>query len=254
MYKVNPLFPILFFAITWQACRPIYSINHMEKNTYVMSDSVNNSVDSSIYTFISPYKEKMQREMNVILAESEMVLEKGNPEGPLGNFVADVCLKEASKKYFPADSMPIDFAVFNNGGLRRPLPYGKITRQDVFELMPFENELVILTLNGETVKKIFNFIASKDGAPVSGLRFQILNKQAINISIHELPFDSTKTYKVLTSDYLANGGDSFNMFIGASRESINLKMRDALINYLSESGKLDKVIRVNIDGRITYAK
>lgn len=71
-----------------------------------------------------------------------------------------------------------DFAVFNTGGLRRPLPLGNITRGDVFELMPFENELVILTMNGEAVKKLVNFIATKGGAPVSGLRLRIQDSVA----------------------------------------------------------------------------
>ena len=44
------------------------------------------------------------------------------------------------------------------------------------------------------------------------------------------------------------------MLADATREKLNLKVRDALLNYLEEVGKRDKVITVNIDGRISYAK
>ncbi len=246
---LNFLFLLIFIG-----CRPVYTIQKTNQTEYVLSDSLNNTVDSSVYAYISPYKAKMESEMNIYLAESETALEKGLPEGKLGNFVADACIKETTKSYYPADGKGVDFAVFNNGGLRRPLPQGKITRKDVFELMPFENELVVLTINGNSVKKFFNFIASKDGAPVSGVHLQIKEKQAINITINNMPLDSTRIYKVLTSDYLANGGDNFDMLVDAPREKVNLKLRDAIIHFLEDANKKGIKINVSLDGRISYAK
>ena len=120
--------------------------------------------------------------------------------------------------------------------------------------MPFENELVILTASGEDVKKIYNFIASKGGAPVSGLQMHFKDSTVTNVIINNLPFDSTKTYHVLTSDYLANGGDSFNFFIGLPRQSVSLKVRDALIFYLEEQTKKNKQISTEIDGRMIHDK
>ena len=242
------------FILFWIGCSPVYTIEKTNQTEYVLSDSSNNTIDSTVYAYISPYKLKMESEMNVYLAESESALEKGSPEGKLGNFVADACMKETSKIFYPADGKPADFAVFNNGGLRRPLPGGKIMRKDVFELMPFENELVVLTLNGNSVKKIFNFIASKNGAPVSGVHLQIKEKQALNIFINNIPLDTTHIYKVLTSDYLANGGDSFDMLMDAPREKVNLKVRDAIIQFLEDAGRKGIKINVSLDGRISDAK
>ena len=178
--------------------------------------------------------------MNTILAESEMALEKGTPESTLGDFVSDACLSEANKIYYPADGKPADFIFLNNGGLRKSLPKGNVTLGDVFELMPFENQLVVLTINGKLVKKIFNFIASKDGAPVSGVRFQIKDHEAVNITINSEPLDSTKTYKAITSDYLANGGDSYDFLVDIKQESTNLKVRDAISQNLTQLGKQGK--------------
>ncbi len=236
------------------ACRPAYNIQKTEQTTYIFSDTSNTIIDSSVYEIILPYKEKLTGEMNTILGESETSLERGNPESKLGNFVSMACMTESAKIYYPKDGRQADFAFFNNGGLRRPLPAGKITRGDVFELMPFENELVVLTIDGEHVEKIFNFIASKNGAPIDGARFQIKDSKAKNIIIQNIPLDTTKTYKVLTSDYLANGGDSYDFLKDIPREYVNLKVRDALIQYISIQGKQGKKISVLLDGRISHAE
>ena len=78
-----------------------------------------------------------------VLAESAQPLEKKQPEGKLGDFVADACLQESC-----ALTGVIDLALFNHGGLRRSLPMGCNNVGDVYELMPFDNELVVITLRG----------------------------------------------------------------------------------------------------------
>ncbi len=233
------------------SCKPTYFIQKSEQSMYVLSDTSNTTIDSSVYKLILPYKEKVIGTMSVVIAESEFVMERGVPESKLGNFVSDACMHETSKVFYPTDGRPVDFAFFNNGGLRKSLPQGKITLGDVYELMPFENQLVVLSVNGKLVKKIFNFIASKDGAPISGARFQIKEQQGVNITIQNEPLDTTKIYKVLTSDYLANGGDSYDFLIDVPRESVNLKIRDALIQNLMLAGKEGKKIKVILDGRIS---
>jgi len=151
-------------------------------------------------------------------------------------------------------NMQADFTVFNTGGLRRPLPSGNITRGDVFELMPFENTLVILSMNGGDVKKLVNFIATKGGAPVSGIQLRIQDSVATNVFINNVALDTTKIYRVLTSDYLANGGDAFPFVTDKNWDAVNLKVRDALIEYLISQTKAGKKINVDLDGRITYGR
>lgn len=249
---------LLLFVLTYSVlsgCSTQDRLQKTETREYAFSREGNAEQDSLVEIKIRPYREKMSGEMSIVLAESVQALEKKTPESRLGNFVADACLLQCNQRFTSEDGRAADFLVLNNGGLRKGLPQGKITKGDVYELMPFENELVVLTLNGVSVKKIFNFIASKDGAPVSGVRFQIENKNAINITIQGIPFDSTKTYKVVTSDYLANGGDQFSMFGEAGkRETTGLKVRDAIIQYLYIQGKSEEKITVDTDGRISYVK
>ena len=64
----------------------------------------------------------------------------------------------------------------------------------------------------------------------------------------------TKNYRILTSDYLANGGDSFPFVITLGWDAVNLKVRDALIEYLITQTKIQKEINVELDGRITNGR
>ena len=241
---------ILFFLTTaLLSCKTTFQVAKKESGQYKFTDSTNSEIDSAIYSEIVPYREKMQSAMNEVLAVSTTSMERGLPESKLGNFLSDACLISAREK-----NMFADFAVFNTGGLRRPLPMGNITRGDIFELMPFENTLVILTMDGGDVKKLVNFIATKGGAPVSGVRLRIQDSVATDVFIENVALDTTKTYKVLTSDYLANGGDAFPFVTTKSWEAVNLKVRDALIDYLISQTKAGKIINVELDGRISNGR
>jgi 2',3'-cyclic-nucleotide 2'-phosphodiesterase (5'-nucleotidase family) len=247
-FSIAALIPLLLTG-----CSNTTHVAKVETKNYALKDSINSDVDSAMYYKILPYQKSLAADMNAVLAVSDQALEKGQPEGLLGDFVADACLQVTNKTYYPADSKPADFIFLNNGGLRNSLPKGNITKGNVFELMPFENELIVLKINGAVAKKIFNFIASKDGAPVSGVRFGIKDKEAVNIFINNQPFDSTKTYKAVTSDYLANGGDQlFFLANEKERETFNLKVRDAIIQYLQMKSKVGEHIFVKADQRISH--
>lgn len=238
--------PLLFFLlIALNSCKSSFEITNKEVSQYKFTDTSFTEVDSTLYKEITPFREKMKDKMSEVLIVSTTTLERGNPESRLGNFMADACLIATQMHNKQAD-----FAVFNSGGLRKGMPQGEITRGDIFELMPFENEIVILTMTGSEVKKLVNFIALKGGAPVSGLRMRIQDSIATNVLIGNVAFDSTRTYRVLTSDYLANGGDSFPLMTSSPWDTIALKVRDAIIEYLAELNKQKKKLTVELDGRI----
>lgn len=241
---------ILFFLTTaLVSCKTSFQISKKESGQYKFTDTSYTEVDSAVYKDILPYREKMQSAMNEVLAVSTSSMEKAIPESKLGNFFSDACMSSARAK-----GMQADFAVFNTGGLRRSLPMGTITRGDVFELMPFENTLVILTMNGGDVEKLVNFIATKGGAPVSGLRLRIIDSVATDVFINNVALDIKKSYRILTSDYLANGGDSFPFVTDNKWEDVNLKVRDALIDFLISQTKEGKKISVELDQRISNGK
>jgi 2',3'-cyclic-nucleotide 2'-phosphodiesterase (5'-nucleotidase family) len=209
--------------------------------------------ESELDKVVGPYKAKMDSVMDEVLGVSDSALLKGLPESALGNFVSDAVLKKANEHYHPDDGIPADICLLNNGGLRSQLPKGKITLGNVYELMPFENMIVILTISGEKMKQLFTALVENNGAPFSGAAVKAKGKKITELRIGGKEFDPGKTYKVVTSDYLAGGGDKYNFFDAPLKaEMINYKLRDAIVDEIRDENKKGHTIKSTTDGRIRY--
>jgi 2',3'-cyclic-nucleotide 2'-phosphodiesterase (5'-nucleotidase family) len=216
-------------------------------------NTTNNAVDSSTYKLIAPYKKEMDKIMNEVLVVSDTELTKDLPEGSLGNFVSDAVLKKTNDIYKPSDNLPANICLLNNGGLRAQLPKGNITRGNAFELMPFENSIVVLTLSGEKTKKLFESLVAINGAPFAGATVIAKGKKITELKINGELFDVNKNYKIITSDYLAAGGDKYDFFNEPVKtEILNYKLRDAIIDYMVDENKKGNTIKGKKDGRIKF--
>lgn len=131
----------------------------------------------------------------------------------------------------------IDLCLLNHGGIRAILPKGNVTTRTAFEIMPFENNLVVVALKGQQILEIAAYIIKeKKPQPLSGMTFTIAkDNTAKNILIQGKPLDLNTVYYVATNDYLANGGDSMTFFAkGVQKFDLNYKLRDVLIDYFKE--------------------
>lgn len=199
---------------------------------------------------LQPYADSVNKSMNDVIAVAEVTMDKTQPEGSLGNFVADAMLAKAKEKYL----QPVDIAVMNSGGIRLPtIAAGNITRGKIFELSPFDNVIVLQTLTGLQLQEFFDHIAGKGGWPVANMSYQIKNKKAINIKINGKPIEAAKSYTMATLDYVANGGDNASMLRKIPQVNHGFLFRDALIEYVSEKNKLGQKIFSKTENRVTYA-
>lgn len=216
----------------------------------IASDRLNEDV--SVLQLIEPYKTDLEKEMKEVIIISESVFEKGQPESALGNLVADIVLQKTNERYRPADYRFADFCLLNNGGLRASLPQGEITVGKIFELMPFENEIVVVTLSGEKTAQLIQYVIMTGGQPVSGIEIRNMNQPDYAVFIKGEKFDKAKTYKVATSDYLYGGGDKMDFFKDAlNMETTGYKIRDAIIDYLREENAKGNKLKLHQGRRIT---
>jgi len=210
---------------------------------------MNNTIatDSSIVAFYWPYKKQLNQEMNRVIGVSDVQLTKERKaETLIGNFFTEALLYASTKINNPAD---IAFAT--KGGIRTELNKGNITIGNVFEIMPFENQLTILELSGQDILRLAGFIAETAGQPIAGMSLRIQDKKASNIRVQGQLIDPHKTYKVVTYDYLANGGDNIKVFDQAiKRIDYPLKVRESLIEYIEHFTKQGKHINIALDERI----
>lgn len=202
----------------------------------------NISADSTYASLISPYKHRVDSIMNVVLGKASAPLTEAKPESSLGNFAADAVRIAAGNML----GKNIDLCILNYGGLRIDLNKGPITVGNIFELMPFENEMVVLRLTGDQVRNLLNEVVKAGGEPISGARLRSFDDRAVDVIVGAQPIRNDQNYWIATSDYLQNGGGNMPTLWNAdSVIYTDLKIRDALIQYVESRGNIE----ANIDGR-----
>ncbi|MGK4567689.1 5'-nucleotidase C-terminal domain-containing protein [Flavobacterium sp. 3HN19-14] len=204
----------------------------------------------AIEDFVKPYREKLDADLNTVLAIAPETIDKiGEWQSPMGNFMADVTLKKGDSVFIKRENKHIDICLLNHGGIRAIIPKGDITTRTAFEIMPFENSLIVIAMKGEQIKEIADYIIKeKKPHPLSGMGFTIdKSGQSKNILVQGKPLEMGKTYYVATSDYLSNGGDNM-VFFKKNTGSFDMeyKLRDILIDYFKEV----KIVPLISDKRI----
>lgn len=149
----------------------------------------------------------------------------------LGKWVCDVMRNAAGTQ----------IAITNGGGLRCPIPAGKITMGTLYQVMPFDNTLVKMNLKGSDLKKVIeNGIANSNigWVQVSGLKvyYDPTRPQGDRITAMYLD-DGTKIdmngiYSVVTNDFMATGGDNYDFSGAQNVVDTGIPIRDALANAL----------------------
>ena len=173
------------------------------------------------------------------------------PECPMLNWASDALLAIA-RKLCPE---PVDVAVVNIGGMRCEWAAGDITFRNVFELMPFDNMLVVLTLKGSDLQQLCEIFAYSGGQGIAGMRIKAVGDKTMQqdalVTINGKAIDMDKTYTVATSDYLSQGNDGMlplkNYIHCWNSEE---KIRDLYIEYIKQV----KVVEAKVDGRMNVAK
>jgi 2',3'-cyclic-nucleotide 2'-phosphodiesterase (5'-nucleotidase family) len=236
-------------ASALSSCKTSYQSQAVQYNGYRITQGTKQ--DSSLLTLIQPYKDSVNSNMNGIVAVAGMTLEKKQPEGTLGNVLADGMFIMATRYY----KMPIDAAFVNYGGIRLPsIAAGNITRGKIFELAPFDNIIVLQKINGKIMQQFLDHIADQWGGwPAAGITWQIKNKKAINVLIGGKPLDENATYLIANNDYVANGGDDCIMLKSIPQINNGLVFRTAILEYFSQLNKEGKTITAKIENRVTNA-
>lgn len=203
--------------------------------------------DSALNKLLKRYADSVNSTMNTVIGTVATSLTKAQPEGSLGNFMTDAMLKMAHKKF----TQPVDAAFVNYGGIRlTQLAAGPVTNGKIFELMPFDNLMVVLPLNGDTLQSFLNLVASRGGWPVSGITYTIKDGLAANVFIGEKPLAKKNVYHIAISDYVANGGDDCTMLKTAVQINNGYVLRDALLQYVKLQTSLGKSIDAKVEGRV----
>ncbi len=207
----------------------------------------------SIEAIIVPYRARLDSIMDEVIgyATHDLTTE-GQYESTLGTFVTKLS-KEQSATSFKKE---VDVAIMNHhGGLRAPINEGPITLGDVFELMPFENEMVLLEITGDDLTELIKFIGQSGRSMIWPVSFHVSGTTLLNIRVDGKEVVSDKIYMISTSDYLANGGSGFSMLKPLNRVDVPpVKLRDMIVQEIREQTARGDSIRTDIANFITVSE
>jgi 5'-nucleotidase / UDP-sugar diphosphatase len=215
--------------------------------------------DEKLLAKLKPFADNVEKVLAEVIGSSDGVFsnkESRLKETEIGDLVAD-------SMYWFTKKNGVDFALQNGGGIRTDLPQGEIKKKNIYEILPFDNSVTVVSLKGSDVKKIFDYIATiaqgKGAFPQvsDGVTFTINYEKGIceNILIGGKPIDENKIYKIATNSFMATGGDGYEPFKSAvDIYETSMFQRDVFIDYFKNIGakvKPENKNRIKIIGSKT---
>lgn len=214
--------------------------------------------DPEIDKMVKEIVNQIDSVMNVVIAKSEVPLDGDRnlvrkKETNVGNLIADIMVERTQS----IPGYEADIALANGGGIRTQLEAGDITKKDLYSLLPFENNtLSVIEVTGEELKAALENGVSdvENGAgrfpQISGMSFTYskskpAGERVLEVKVKGEPLDLKKTYKLATIDFLAAGGDGYEMFNKPFFNS-GLSMYSVVEAALIER----KVVNPKVEGRI----
>jgi 5'-nucleotidase / UDP-sugar diphosphatase len=197
--------------------------------------------DAEIQGIIAPYEGQLAARLTERIGEAKDYLIKSETqESSLNNLIADAIREFAGTQ----------IALHNVGGIRAPLRKGPVTKGDMFEVLPFQNTIVKMSLTGSQLKQLLG----RRVLAVSGMRIfwdttRDYSRRLVSAALDNgEPIQDTVRYSVATNDFMAAGGDGLaELTQGAAIEDTGTLLRDAVTAYL----KKHPVVSNATDGRVT---
>jgi len=227
------------------ACKQDLHLNKIEGKRLEINASI--SSNKAINDFIEPYRLNVNKNLDSVLAYAVNTYSKtdGALNTAIGNFMADVVFEQSNPIFRSRTGKNIDMVLLNHGGIRSIIPKGNVTARTGYNLMPFENSVVVVELKGIYIKDMIAFLQNKKRAhPISKLNIKLdANDNLIEAKINDELIIDDKTYYVATSDYLFGGGDNMSFLKkGDNFHVLNYKIRNTLIDYFKKTDTINPVI------------
>ncbi len=228
----------LYFLVFIFSCNSDLHLSKIKGERIEINDAI--ASDSDIENFIKPYRENVNKNLDSVISYAPDTYSKSDGEfnTAIGNLMADAVFEESNPIFNKRTGKTIDLVLLNYGGIRSIISQGNIKIRTAFEVMPFENSVVVVAIKGQQVLQMMDYLSKdKRAHPVSRHLQLSLNKnsEVTKATIDGKKIDKGATYYVATNDYLYNGGDRMDFFHpNDSLYVLDYKIRNVLIDYFKK--------------------
>lgn len=191
--------------------------------------------DPEIKKIADSYSEAIRSKFEQVVAETKVNLtRRSDGESVLGNVITDA-MRAASGAAV---------AIQNSGGIRAEIPAGKITVEQIYTVLPFDNELIAMDLQGADIVALFERAIRQDKGvlQVSGIEVGYIagpkGWKTSEITIGGQPVEGNRFYRVATNDFLSVAGDDFKEFLKGKNIVFQGVLRDVFVDYLKANSPL----------------
>jgi 5'-nucleotidase len=199
---------------------------------------------------VSHYSDRLDKAFNEVIGRSATFLDGEREriryeETTLGNFVADIMRLNTRA----------DIALLNSGSLRASIDSGPVTLEDIYMAVPFSIEVILLELTGSEIRQALSRSVQgahedQDGGflQVSGISFSVKGHSidSVYLSSDNSLLDPDRKYRVAVTDFLASGGDRYNLFVDKSIEDTGLSLHALIMEHFHNN----RMVSAKIEGRI----
>ncbi len=204
-----------------------------------------------IEAIVAPYRDSLEAIMDEVIGfAAHDLTTNGKYESTLGTFVTRLCL-EQSEAIFERE---VDVAIMNHhGGLRAPINKGNVTLGEIFQVMPFENEMLLLEVPGDVLMEVIDHISESGRSMIWPVSFTATDRGAVGVMVNGKAIDMDKTYILAISDYLANGGGGFNMLKPMNRLQLDpVKVRFMIEKEVRERTARGEYVQAEIEQAVIF--
>ncbi len=207
--------------------------------------------DPKVENILRGYSSRLDATFKEVLGEALVFMdgERGRiryEETNLGNYVTDIMREHTGA----------DVALLNAGSLRASLNRGPVTMADVFKVMPYPNEIIVVKATGAAIlealaRSVRDSREDEDGGflHVSGVRFRVRGRKVEDVVVGKAPLDPERTYSVTVTDFVYSGGDGHRAFVGKPATMTGLPLRELIVDTIRKR----KTVEASVEGRILRA-
>ena len=225
--------------------------------------------DEAVKALVDKAAADVQAELSRPIGTADIMLDGSRPkvrmeETNLGDFIADAVLWQA-RMATAAEGTSIDGAVVNGGGLRASIPAGVVTQGGIQSVLPYRNQVCVVTMTGQTLLEIMEAATAAAPYPagafpqVSGIEMTVRTdipfakgpaygngkyykpaKPGQRVTIHSVggrAFSPDAVYTIATYEFISRGGDAYSALAEAGRAEtkyVGYTDAEAIVHYIQD--------------------